>query len=59
MLVKNNADDFAQIGQWMKEGKVRAVIDSTFELGDAAKGYEKLKTGRTRGKIIVHVTEER
>jgi NADPH:quinone reductase-like Zn-dependent oxidoreductase len=59
MLVKNNASDFAQIGQWMKEGKVRAVIDSTFELGDAAKGYEKLKTRRARGKIVVHVTEER
>jgi NADPH:quinone reductase-like Zn-dependent oxidoreductase len=59
MQVKNNADDFAQIGRWMKQGKVRAVIDSTFALEDAAKGYERLKTGRTRGKIIVHVTEER
>jgi NADPH:quinone reductase-like Zn-dependent oxidoreductase len=58
MQVKNNADDLAQIGQWMKEGKVRAVIDSTFEIGDAAKAYEKLKTGRARGKIVVHVTEE-
>jgi NADPH:quinone reductase-like Zn-dependent oxidoreductase len=58
LQVKNNADDFVQIGEWMKEGKVRAVIDSTFELEDAAKAYEKLKTGRARGKIVVHVTEK-
>ena len=55
---KNSKDDFEQIGQWMKEGKVKAVIDSTFELEDAAKAYEKLKTGRARGKIIVHVTDK-
>jgi NADPH:quinone reductase-like Zn-dependent oxidoreductase len=54
----NNKDDFEQIGQWMKEGKVRAVIDSTFELEDAAKAYKKLKTERARGKIVVHVTDK-
>ena len=56
--VANKAQDFVQIGEWMKEGKVRAVIDSTWELEDAAKAYAKLKTGRARGKIVVHVTEK-
>lgn len=58
LQVKNNKDDLAQIGEWMKQGKVRVVIDSTFELEDAAKAYEKLKTGRVRGKLVVHVTEK-
>lgn len=58
LQVKNNENDLEQIGEWMKEGKVRTVIESTFALEDAAKAYEKLKTGRTRGKIVVHVTEK-
>ena len=56
--VKNKYEDFEQIAQWMKEGKVKAVLDSTFELKDAAKAYEKLKSERARGKIVVHVTEK-
>ena len=58
LAVKNKYEDFEQIAQWMKEGKVKAVIDSTFELKDAAKAYEKLKTGRAKGKVVVHVTEK-
>ncbi|KAG6991423.1 tRNA wybutosine-synthesizing protein [Physcia stellaris] len=51
-------DDFAQIGQWTKEGKVRAVIDTSFEFKDGPKAYEKLRTGRAKGKIVVHVTDK-
>jgi NADPH:quinone reductase-like Zn-dependent oxidoreductase len=58
LQVKNKEDDFRQIGEWMQRGKVRAVIEETFELGEATRAYEKLKTGRTRGKIVVHVTEK-
>ncbi|KAF2098030.1 NAD(P)-binding protein [Rhizodiscina lignyota] len=50
-------DDFNQIAAWMAEGKVKAVIEQTFEFEDAPKAYEKLKEGRTRGKIVVHVSK--
>lgn len=56
--VANKLEDFAQIGEWMKAGKVKAVIDSVFELQDGPKAYEKLKEGRARGKIVVHVTRK-
>jgi alkaline phosphatase D len=58
LMAKDNKNDLEQIGEWMKEGKVRAVIESTYALEDAAKAYERLKTGRTRGKLVVHVTEK-
>jgi NADPH:quinone reductase-like Zn-dependent oxidoreductase len=58
LIVKPNADDFSQLAVWMKEGKIRAVIDSTFEWDDAPKGFEKLKTGRAKGKIVVKVKKE-
>ena len=58
LQVTNKVDDFVQMGEWLQEGKIRAVFDSTFELEDAGKAYAKLKTGRARGKIVVHVTEK-
>ena len=56
--VASKYDDFVQIGQWMKEGKVRSVIDSAFDFSDGPKAYEKLRSGRAKGKIVVHVTEK-
>lgn len=50
--------DLAQIGQWMKEGKVKTVVDSKYELEQAKDAFKKLKTGRAKGKIVVKVGEE-
>ena len=50
--------DLGQIGTWMKEGKIRAVIEEKFPFEDAQKAFTKLKTGRTRGKIVVDVASE-
>ncbi|KAF1832829.1 GroES-like protein [Decorospora gaudefroyi] len=56
MLVsKPSADAFRQLSEWMKEGKLRGVVDSVFEWEEAPQAYEKLKTGRARGKIVVRV----
>lgn len=55
IVAKANAEEFGQLGVWMKEGKIRAVIDSVYEFDDAPKAYEKLKTGRAKGKVVVRV----
>lgn len=47
-----------QLGTWMQEGKVKAVLDGVFEWEDAKKAYEKMKTGRTRGKIVIKVLQD-
>lgn len=57
-MMKHKQEDIAQIGEWMRQGKVRAVIDSTYEFEDAVKAFEKLRTQRSKGKIIIHVTKE-
>ncbi|KAF2414975.1 GroES-like protein [Tothia fuscella] len=56
LTLKANREDFAELGKWLAEGKMRTVIDQVFEWEDVPKAFEKLKTGRTRGKIAVHVT---
>ena len=55
ILAQLKYDELKQIGEWMKEGKVKAVIDERFKFEDAPKAFEKLKTGRARGKIVVEV----
>jgi NADPH:quinone reductase-like Zn-dependent oxidoreductase len=51
-------EDLGQIEAWMKEGKVRAVIEERYPFEDAPKAFTKLKTGRTRGKIVIDVASE-
>ena len=48
-------DDLADIGRMMKNGQVRPVIDTQFKFEDAPKAFERLKTGRAKGKIVVEV----
>lgn len=55
--VKTDYDDYTKLAQWMKEGKVRAVIDTVFDFERGDEAYKKLKTGRAKGKIVVRVTE--
>ncbi|KAH7375627.1 hypothetical protein B0T11DRAFT_11163 [Plectosphaerella cucumerina] len=58
VAVAINREDLDQVGRWMVEGKVRAVLDEKFAWEDAPKAYEKLRKGRTTGKIVVQVGRE-
>ncbi|KAL5393972.1 hypothetical protein PMIN02_005401 [Paraphaeosphaeria minitans] len=55
LSLKPNHEQLAQIGKWIDEGKVKPVIDSTWEYDDAPRAFERLKTQRAKGKVIVHV----
>jgi NADPH:quinone reductase-like Zn-dependent oxidoreductase len=57
LLLKNSVEQLTQIGQWVKEGKIKVLLDSTFEFEHAPEAYKKLRTKRARGKIVVNVTE--
>jgi NADPH:quinone reductase-like Zn-dependent oxidoreductase len=54
-LAKPNVKDLDHIVTWMKEGKVKAVIDERFPFEEAPKAFERLKTGRARGNIVIDV----
>lgn len=55
---KNKSNDFVSLGKWMAEGKIKCVIEdeNRFELADSKKAYQKLDTGRTRGKIVIKIS---
>ncbi|KAI0446422.1 hypothetical protein F4803DRAFT_547144 [Xylaria telfairii] len=57
VAVADKHEDLAQLAQWMHEGKIRAIVEgdiTPFE--EAPKVFEKLKTGRTRGNLVVKVS---
>ena len=57
--LESKAEELTRIANWMAEGKVKAAIDETFDMDDkgAARAYQKLKTGRAKGKIVVRVAK--
>ena len=57
--LENNYDQFKEIAGWMAEGKVKALIDEVYCMEDKGpvRAYEKLKTGRVKGKLVVRVAE--
>ena len=59
MLPKHQPDDLTVMAVWVREGKLKPVIEEPrYELENAAKAFEKLKEGKSRGKIVVHVAKE-
>ncbi|CAF3446240.1 unnamed protein product [Fusarium graminearum] len=56
-MTVNKTKDLNQLRDWMVEGKVKTVIDSTFGFKEADKAFESLKKGSSGGKIIVRVEE--
>ena len=55
--LKPENSDLDQIAQWMAEGKIKTIIEdeNKYDLVDTKKAYQKLQTGRTRGKIVIKV----
>jgi NADPH:quinone reductase-like Zn-dependent oxidoreductase len=54
---KNTREDLVKVGEWVQKGAVKIQLDTTFEFEDAVQAFEKLRSGRARGKIIVHVAK--
>jgi alcohol dehydrogenase len=38
----------------VEQGKLRAIIDSVYDLADAAEAYTKLESGSVTGKVVLH-----
>lgn len=59
-LAATKKEEWEQIGRWMVEGKLRTIIEdgNRFDLADIQQAFDKLNSGRTRGKIIVKISED-
>jgi NADPH:quinone reductase-like Zn-dependent oxidoreductase len=52
-----NAEQLAEIGRLIDQGKVRPVVMATYPLAEARQAHERLERGHVRGKIVLVVTE--
>ncbi|KAH7045299.1 hypothetical protein B0J12DRAFT_712040 [Macrophomina phaseolina] len=57
LKAKIDAASLRKVGKWLQDGKLQVVIDQKFEMEDVPKAVEKLRQGRTKGKIVVNVTK--
>jgi len=57
VMAKQDVAELKVVADMAGEGKFRPVIDEVFAFNDAVKAFEKLKTGRAKGKIVVHVKD--
>ncbi|KAJ4116151.1 hypothetical protein NW768_011123 [Fusarium equiseti] len=53
-----NRKDFGQVTDWIRDCKVKVVIEEEFRLENARRAYRRLKEGRTRGKLVIRVGGE-
>ena len=60
VTLKPEASELQEMIEWMKEGKIKAVIDDVFDMEEkgAVRAFQKLKTGRAKGKILVRIAQE-
>ncbi|KAK5044744.1 hypothetical protein LTR84_010518 [Exophiala bonariae] len=57
-FTKASTQDLNHVAEWMVAGKVRAVIDQEFSFEQAPAAFERLKTGRAKGKILISVSSD-
>jgi len=53
-----NEEYLRQIANWMAEGKIKSVIDSKYKFEELRQAFQRMKTGRAKGKIVVNVAPE-
>jgi NADPH:quinone reductase-like Zn-dependent oxidoreductase len=55
VMLKSNAADLAVLDRLVKAGKLRVVIDSRYPHTDLRAAWERSRTGRAAGKIVIDV----
>jgi len=54
-MARRSREELAIIGDLMKSGKVKAVIDRRYKLSEVPEAIKYLETGRVRGKLVITI----
>lgn len=55
-LTYANHEHMVQLADWFSNGKLKTVVDSTYEFTDVPAAFEHLSKGSSAGKIVIHVS---
>ena len=58
LSVDPNAQELAEIGKLIDQGKIKVIVSQTFPLSEAKTAQSQVATGHTRGKIVLKVAQE-
>ena len=46
-----------KLSKLVETGEVKGIVDSVWEMEDLIKGYERQKSARAKGKVVIHVQD--
>jgi NADPH:quinone reductase-like Zn-dependent oxidoreductase len=58
IFAEPRVSEMVEIANWMKEGKIKPMIDSEYAFEQTPEAFRKQKTGRARGKVVIEVGGE-
>lgn len=53
-----NSEELEKLAQWVAEGKLKPSIAKSFDFDETAEAFRHLKSGRTRGKLVIKVSNQ-
>ncbi|GAA5899183.1 hypothetical protein JCM6882_009277 [Rhodosporidiobolus microsporus] len=56
-MFKPGEGELREIGEFVGEGKLKPIIDEVFPFEQALRAYDRQKSGRAKGKVVVSVVE--
>lgn len=57
-VLKSKCEDLVRLAGWLRDGTIRAVVDGeAYPFEEAPRAFEKLRTGRVRGNLVVKVSD--
>ncbi|KAH7924555.1 NAD(P)-binding protein [Leucogyrophana mollusca] len=57
VTMTHSPKDLSTLRDLIVQGKLKPAVDSVYEFEDALSAYERILTGRARGKVVVRVKE--
>ena len=54
---KADGEELKKLAGWIRDGKLKPFIETVYSLDEAADAFKCLKSGRTRGKLVIKVSE--
>jgi NADPH:quinone reductase-like Zn-dependent oxidoreductase len=55
LFVRPDGSQLAEIGELLKSGRIRPVIDKVFPFGQVKEALAYLEKGRAKGKVVVQM----
>lgn len=55
---KADGEELVKLAGWVRDGKLKPFNEKVYSLDEAADAFKRLKSGRTRGKLVVKVSEK-